>query len=386
MLKYFIFFFSILCSQNVIAIDSKIIVKDLERPLLVRFEPETNIMYIVQQTGKIFIKNEATTTLFLDWSEHITIKPMPDERGLLGMAFDPDYNNNGLFYISYVDTENYSVVSRFKVSDNKMKADINSEKKLFYFKQPFNNHNGGHLEFSPIDNYLYISFGDGGKFGDPFNHAQNTGNYFGKILRIDTNSEDGYNIPADNPFYGSEYEKQEIWAYGLRNPWRFSFDAINGDMFIGDVGQDSWEEINYLKFDSAGLNFGWNIVEGNHCYSDPECDKRMYVDPMFEYPSDAAYWKSIMGIREKNITGCSVTGGYIYRGKKVKSLYGLYIFSDFCSGKIWAFDQNSNQITEITTSLLSSDQHMIASFGEDIYNELYIVDYLGAIYKIQKGK
>ena len=386
MLKYFIFFFSILYSQDVIAIDSKIIAKDLERPLLVRFEPETNIMYIVQQAGKIFIKNEATTTLFLDWSEHITIKPMPDERGLLGMAFDPDYNNNGLFYISYVDTENYSVVSRFKVSDNKMKADINSEKKLFYFKQPFNNHNGGHLEFSPIDNYLYISFGDGGKFGDPFNHAQNTGNYFGKILRIDTNSEDGYNIPADNPFYGSEYEKQEIWAYGLRNPWRFSFDAINGDMFIGDVGQDSWEEINYLKFDSAGLNFGWNIVEGNHCYSDPECDKRMYVDPMFEYPSDAAYWKSIMGLREKNITGCSVTGGYIYRGKKVKSLYGLYIFSDFCSGKIWAFDQNSSQITEITTSLLSSDQHMIASFGEDIYNELYIVDYLGAIYKIQKGK
>ena len=386
MLKYFIFFFSILYSQNVIAIDSKIIAKDLERPLLVRFEPETNIMYIVQQTGKILIKNEGTTTLFLDWSEHITIKPMPDERGLLGMAFDPDYNNNGLFYISYVDTENYSVVSRFKVSDNKMKADINSEKKLFYFKQPFNNHNGGHLEFSPIDNYLYISFGDGGKFGDPFNHAQNTGNYFGKILRIDTNSEDGYNIPADNPFYGSEYEKQEIWAYGLRNPWRFSFDAINGDMFIGDVGQDSWEEINYLKFDSAGLNFGWNIVEGNHCYSNPECDKRMYVDPMFEYPSDAAYWKSIMGLREKNITGCSVTGGYIYRGKKVKSLYGLYIFSDFCSGKIWAFDQNSNQITEITTSLLSSDQHMIASFGEDIYNELYIVDYLGAIYKIQKGE
>jgi glucose/arabinose dehydrogenase len=386
MLKYFIFFFSILYSQDVIAIDSKIVAKDLERPLLVRFEPETNIMYIVQQTGKILIKNEGTTTLFLDWSEHITIKPMPDERGLLGMAFDPNYNNNGLFYISYVDTENYSVVSRFKVSDNKMKADINSEKKLFYFKQPFNNHNGGHLEFSPIDNYLYISFGDGGKFGDPFSHAQNTGNYFGKILRIDPNSENGYNIPDDNPFYGSEYEKQEIWAYGLRNPWRFSFDAINGDMFIGDVGQDSWEEINYLKSDSAGLNFGWNIVEGNHCYSDPECDKRMYVDPMFEYPSDAAYWKSIMGLREKNITGCSVTGGYIYRGKKVKSLYGLYIFSDFCSGKIWAFDQNSSQITEITTSLLSSDQHMIASFGEDIYNELYIVDYLGAIYKIQKGE
>ena len=386
MLKYFIFFFSILFSQNPIVIDSKIIAKDLERPLLVRFEPDTNIMYIVQQTGEIFIKNEDTTTLFLDWSEHITIKPMPDERGLLGMAFDPNYNNNGLFYISYVDTENYSVVSRFKVSDNKMKADINSEKKLFYFKQPFNNHNGGHLEFSPIDNYLYISFGDGGKFGDPFNHAQNTGNYFGKILRIDPNSENGYNIPDDNPFYGSEYEKQEIWAYGLRNPWRFSFDAINGDMFIGDVGQDSWEEINYLKSDSAGLNFGWNIVEGNHCYSDPECDKRMYVDPIFEYPSDAAYWKSIMGLREKNITGCSVTGGYIYRGKKIKSLYGLYIFSDFCSGKIWAFDQNSNQTTEITTSLLSSDQHMIASFGEDIYNELYIVDYLGTIYKIQKGK
>ena len=385
MLKYYIFFFSILFAQNTIAIDSKIIAQDLERPLLVRFEPETNLMYIVQQTGEILIKND-TTTLFLDLSKHITIEPMPDERGLLGMAFDPDYSNNGFFYVSYVDTENYSVVSRFKVSNNKLKADINSEKKLFYFKQPFNNHNGGHLEFSPIDNYLYISFGDGGKFGDPFNHAQNKGNYFGKILRIDTDSENGYNIPPDNPFYGSKYEKEEIWAYGLRNPWRFSFDAMNGNMFIGDVGQDSWEEINYLEFDSAGLNFGWNIMEGNHCYSDPECDQRMYIEPMLEYPSDAAYWKSIMGFKEKNITGCSVTGGYIYRGEKVKPLYGLYIFSDFCSGKIWSFNQNNNEIIEITASLLSSDQHMIASFGEDIYNELYIVDYLGAIYKIQKGK
>ena len=385
MLKYSIFFFSILFAQNTIAIDSKIIAQDLERPLLVRFEPDTNLMYIVQQTGEILIKNDATT-LFLDLSKHITIKPMPDERGLLGMAFDPDYSNNGFFYVSYVDTENYSVVSRFKVSNNKLKADINSEKKLFYFKQPFNNHNGGHLEFSPIDNYLYISFGDGGKFGDPFNHAQNKGNYFGKILRIDTDSENGYNIPPDNPFYGSKYEKEEIWAYGLRNPWRFSFDAMNGNMFIGDVGQDSWEEINYLEFDSAGLNFGWNIMEGNHCYSDPECDQRMYIEPMLEYPSDAAYWKSIMGFKEKNITGCSVTGGYIYRGEKVKPLYGLYIFSDFCSGKIWSFNQNNNEIIEITASLLSSDQHMIASFGEDIYNELYIVDYLGAIYKIQKGK
>ena len=385
MLKYYIFFFSILCAQNTITIDSKIIAQDLERPLLVRFEPDTNLMYIVQQTGEILIKNDATT-LFLDLSKHITIKPMPDERGLLGMAFDPNYSNNGFFYVSYVDTENYSVVSRFKVSNNKLKADINSEKKLFYFKQPFNNHNGGHLEFSPVDNYLYISFGDGGKFGDPFNNAQNKGNYFGKILRIDTNSENGYNIPPDNPFYGSKYEKEEIWAYGLRNPWRFSFDAMNGNMFIGDVGQDSWEEINYLEFDSAGLNFGWNITEGNHCYSNPECDQRMYIEPMLEYPSDAAYWKSMMGLKEKNITGCSVTGGYIYRGEKVKPLYGLYIFSDFCSGKIWSFNQNNNEIIEITASLLSSDQHMIASFGEDIYNELYIVDYLGAIYKIQQGK
>ena len=385
MLKYYIFFFSILFAQNTITIDSKIIAQDLERPLLVRFEPDTNLMYIVQQTGEILIKNDATT-LFLDLSKHITIKPMPDERGLLGMAFDPDYSNNGFFYVSYVDTENYSVVSRFKVSNNKLKADINSEKKLFYFKQPFNNHNGGHLEFSPVDNYLYISFGDGGKFGDPFNHAQNKGNYFGKILRIDTDSKNGYNIPPDNPFYGSKYEKEEIWAYGLRNPWRFSFDAMNGNMFIGDVGQDSWEESNYLEFDSAGLNFGWNITEGNHCYSNPECDQRMYIEPMLEYPSDAAYWKSMMGLKEKNITGCSVTGGYIYRGEKVKPLYGLYIFSDFCSGKIWSFNQNNNEIIEITASLLSSDQHMIASFGEDIYNELYIVDYLGAIYKIQQGK
>lgn len=386
MLKYFIFFTSLLFAQNTLAIDSKIIAKDLERPLLVRFEPETNFMYIIQQTGEIFIKTGSDTILFLDWSEHITVKPMPDERGLLGMAFDPNFKQNGVFYLSYVDTENYSVVSRFKVSNSRFKADVSSEEKLFYFKQPFNNHNGGHIEFSPIDNYLYIAFGDGGKFGDPFNHAQNTENYFGKILRIDVSSDSNYSVPDDNPFYGSDSNKQEIWSYGLRNPWRFSFDAINGDMFIGDVGQDSWEEINYLEANKAGVNFGWNAVEGNHCYSNPDCNQKMYTKPMLEYPSDAAYWKSIMGLKEKNITGCSVTGGYIYRGEQIKSLYGLYIFSDFCSGKVWAFNQKSNEITEITTSLLSSDQHMIASFGEDIYNELYIVDYLGAIYKIQKGK
>ena len=386
---YFLFSISILFTQEINDIKSVIIAENLNRPVFAVFEPATNQMYAVEQTGKIYlINNLQNKSLFLDLSKKISVSITPDERGLLGMVFDPNFQSNGFFYVSYIDTENYSVVSRFRLSENKDEVDIESEKKLIYFEQPFNNHNGSHLDFNPIDNYLYISFGDGGASGDPYGNAQNLHNFFGSILRIDPQDNGSYLIPDDNPLVLHKKNndsgiKSEIWAHGLRNVWRFSFDNNNGDIYMGDVGQYLWEEINYLEFGENGGNFGWNIMEGNHCYSEPGCDKEGFINPIFEYPSDANYPFSLMGIKEENVSGCSVTGGYIYRGDQIKSLYGLYIFSDFCTGKIWALDPLKNIVQEITEPLLRSKKHMISSFSQDINNEIYIVEFSGKIYKIE---
>ena len=380
---------TVVIPQEIDDIKTNTIINDLNRPVFIAFEPQTNKMYAVEQTGKIyFIEMSGTKTLFLDLSKKISVSITPDERGLLGMVFDPNFQSNGFFYVSYIDTENYSVVSRFRLSENKDEVDIESEKKLIYFEQPFNNHNGSHLDFNPIDNYLYISFGDGGASGDPHGNAQNLHNFFGSILRIDPQDDGSYLIPNDNPLVLHKKNndsdiKSEIWAYGLRNVWRFSFDNKNGDIYMGDVGQYLWEEINHLEFGENGGNFGWNIMEGNHCYPEPGCDKEGFINPIFEYPSDANYPFSLMGIKEKNVSGCSVTGGYIYRGDQMKSLHGLYIFSDFCTGKIWALDPLKNIVQEITEPLLGSEKHMISSFSQDINNELYIIEFSGKIYKIE---
>jgi len=386
---YFLFSISILFTQEINDIKSAIIAENLNRPVFAVFEPATNQMYAVEQTGKIYLINSLQNkSLFLDLSKKISVSVTPDERGLLGMVFDPNFQSNGFFYVSYIDTENYSVVSRFRLSENKDEVDIESEKKLIYFEQPFNNHNGSHLDFNPIDNYLYISFGDGGASGDPYGNAQNLHNFFGSILRIDPQDDGSYLIPNDNPLVLHKKNndsdiKSEIWAYGLRNVWRFSFDNNNGDIYMGDVGQYLWEEINYLEFGENGGNFGWNIMEGNHCYPEPGCDKEGFINPIFEYPSDANYPFSLMGIKQENVSGCSVTGGYIYRGNQIKSLYGLYIFSDFCTGKIWALDPLKNIVQEITEPLFGSEKNMISSFSQDINNEIYIVEFSGKIYKIE---
>ena len=386
---YFLLSISILFTQEINGIKSVTMAENLNRPVFAAFEPITNKMYAVEQTGKIYlINNLQSKSLFLDLSKKISVSATPDERGLLGMVFDPNFQSNGFFYVSYIDTENYSVVSRFRLSENKGEVGIDSEKKLIYFEQPFNNHNGGHLDFNPIDNYLYISFGDGGASGDPYGNAQNLHNFFGSILRIDPQDDGSYLIPNDNPLVlhkqnNDSHIKSEIWAHGLRNVWRFSFDNNNGDIYMGDVGQYLWEEINYLEFEKNGGNFGWNIMEGNHCYRERECDSEGFINPIFEYPSDANYAFSLMGIEEKNVFGCSITGGYIYRGDQIKSLYGLYIFSDFCTGKIWALDPLKNIAKEITEPLLGSEKHMISSFSQDINNEIYIVEFSGKIYKIE---
>ena len=352
------------------------------QPLLVRFHPETNAMFVVEQTGKIKLIEKDKTTTFIDLSESVMTGPIPDERGLLGMALHPSFAINGLFYVSYVDKDNFSVVARYFYDNKKQKVDLMSERKLFHFEQPYGNHNGGHLEFSPKDNYLYLGFGDGGSSGDPQNNAQDLSSFLGKILRIDINTESGYKIPDSNPYKNEKDKLEEIWAYGLRNPWRFSFDKFNGDLYIGDVGQYLWEEINKISSNQSDINFGWKIMEGNHCYEKEVCNQDGLTKPILEYPSDASYAFSLMDINQKNVYGCSVTGGYVYRGNKINDLSGLYLFSDFCTGKIWSLDPIKSVTKDLTFQLLGNKKSMIPSFSEDIYGELYIVEFSGSIYKI----
>ena len=371
-----------LFAENSSSFKTQLMSDGFSQPLLVRFHPETNAMFVVEQTGKIKLIEKNKTTTFIDLSESVMTGPISDERGLLGMALHPSFATNGLFYVSYVDKDNFSVVARYYYDNRKQKVDLMSEIKLFHFEQPYGNHNGGHLEFSPKDNYLYLGFGDGGSSGDPQNNAQDLSNFLGKILRIDINTESGYKIPDSNPYKNEQDKLDEIWAYGLRNPWRFSFDKINGDLYIGDVGQYLWEEINKISFDQSDINFGWKIMEGNHCYEAEVCNQDGLTKPIFEYPSDASYAFSLMNINQKNVYGCSVTGGYVYRGNKINDLSGLYLFSDFCTGKIWSLNPVKGVAHDLTPQLLGNKKSMISSFGEDIYGELYIVEFSGSIYKI----
>ena len=383
---------SILCSFLFSQLEANLIASDLNQPLYICNIPSTNILLILEQDGliKILENEEIKDELFLDISDRVHQTWYPaDERGLLGLAFDPNYINNRSFYINYINQEGFTVISRFKVINNI--AEPSSEQILLKLKQPYMNHNGGFLEFGP-DGYLYISIGDGGSAGDPENRAQDLTNLFGTIIRIDVSDKESYEIPKDNPFYNKEKIMSEIWHYGLRNVWRFSFDSKNGDMYLGDVGQNLWEEIDYQpNSHPGGINFGWNIMEGNHCFdaNNQNCDSLNTVLPIFEYPNDANYAKTIIGWDQPDMHGCSVTGGYVYRGSSKPELYGRYFFGDYCTGKVWSIKKNSknldliNHTTELL-ALMNKTEFYLSSFGEDENNELYLIDYSGDIYSITK--
>lgn len=328
----------------------------------------TNRIFVVEQEGRILVfGNDASvseSTLFLD------IKGKVDdggnEEGLLGLAFHPDYETNGFFYVNYTASNpNRTVIARFKVSPDGNKADPASEYVILEFNQPFSNHNGGQISFGP-DGYLYIGAGDGGSGGDPQGNGQNRAALLGKILRIDINQEANgkrYGIPADNPFAASSEFRKEIYAYGLRNPWRFSFDVETNTLWAADVGQNSYEEIDIIE---KGGNYGWNTMEGNHCYEPSSgCNKTGLKAPVWEY-----------GRRE----GVSVTGGFVYRGPTLPGLTGKYIYGDYASGTIWALDKQTGS-NPVNTKLMESDLE-IASFGVDQKNELYICSFDGKIYRI----
>ena len=353
------------------------IASGLTRPLYVTHAGDgSGRLFIVEQGGliKIWQDGAVLDTPFLDVSELISQEARSadyTERGLLGLAFHPDFAANGQFFINYTERQNHgTVVARYTVSaDDPNRADPASEVQLLYVPQPYGNHNGGHMVFGP-DGYLYISLGDGGSGGDPQGNGQNLGTLLGTLLRIDVNVEDGYAIPPDNPFVGNDAARPEIWAWGLRNAWRFSFDRETGDLYIADVGQYSWEEVSFQPAGSpGGENYGWNAYEGTHEFSGnpPASD---VVMPILEYGHSNGR--------------CSITGGYVYRGADVPGLQGVYFYGDWCTGTIWTAWQGEDGVWQSQVSLESGRR--ISSFGEDEDGELYVVDHGGALLKIAPGQ
>jgi len=327
-------------------------------------------LFIVEQGGSVKIIKNGTVlaTPFLDISP--LLKSGAGEQGLLGIAFPPGYGPaKKHLYTNYTGTQGIgdTVISRFTTTVDPDIVDTGSEEVLLTIVQPFANHNGGQLAFGP-DGYLYIGMGDGGSGGDPFNNAQNPLSLLGKLLRIDVESQSGgYRIPSTNPFAGNTAYRPEIWALGLRNPWRFSFDGGTGDLFIADVGQSLYEEVNVQSAASAGgENYGWNIMEGLHCYNAVTCVQTGLTLPVAEYDHSQG--------------ACSITGGFVYRGAEYPALQGVYLFGDYCSGRIWGMRRSA---TAVQTSLLLESGLLISAFGEDEAGNLYVADHRdGNIYKI----
>ena len=328
-----------------------------------------DLFFATEQAGVVRVfpnnPNPAEAAVFLDIRDKVSEEN--NEEGLLGLAFHPQYAANGHFYVYYsASSPRRSVVSRFTVDrDNPLVADPDTEAVIIWIPQPYGNHNGGQLAFGP-GGYLYIGLGDGGSGGDPRGNGQNLSTLLGSILRIDPShsSDDlNYTIPSDNPFIGVDGARGEIWAYGLRNPWRFSFDRETGALWTGDVGQNRLEEVHLIE---RGLNYGWNVMEGSLCFSPPrDCDDSGLEPPIAEYG---------------RADGCSITGGYVYRGSAMPSLAGAYVYADYCSGRIWGLRYNGQSVTE--QALLADTDLRITSFGEDAEGNLYVLSRNEGIYRL----
>ena len=336
-------------------------------------------LWVMEQDGKVWIVNDKTgereSKPFLDVSADVTTKG--GEEGLLGLAFSPDFTQSGRFYVNYTDQEKQTRIVRFTSTDGKT-TDPTSEEVLLKYPSEFENHNGGWIGFGP-DKMLYIGNGDGGAGDDPNKHGQALDTLLGKILRIDVSAAKGYQSPSDNPFVNKSDAKPEIWAYGVRNPWRCSFDRQTGDFWIGDVGQNHWEEINYKPIGKAsGANFGWRVREADQENPKKDVGGSMpagAVDPVYVYNHGM-----------KNNEGLSVTGGYVYRGP-IKALQGRYVFGDYQNPRIWSFKLKNGKASDFRdhTKELQPDGgriNLISSFAEDDDGNVLIVDHTGSIYRI----
>jgi glucose/arabinose dehydrogenase len=351
-------------------------------------------IFVVEQAGRIrIVQNEAVIEQpFLDIHDRVRSPASGGgaEEGLLSLAFAPDYAQNGRFYVYYTNKDGNNVLTRFQVTSDPDRADASSEQEILLFPHPnFQNHNGGLLDFGP-DGYLYIGTGDGGGGGDPEGNAQNPDSLLGKLLRIDVeyqttspftvthqaflplirqaNGNAGmmpYRIPPGNPFVGQFGYRKEIWALGLRNPWRYSFDLSTGDLYIADVGQNLVEEVDFQPADSSGgQNYGWNIMEGDRCYQSASCDQSGLTLPIFTYT---------------HTEGCSITGGYVYRGPNNPGMQGIYFFADYCSGRIWGLQKSGNSWNH---QMLTQTSYKVSSFGQDQAGRLYLVDKNGSVYRV----
>ena len=322
-------------------------------------------IFVVEKMGRIKVmpnRDDAVATDFLDLRDRVNDS---GDGGLLSVAFHPEHSTNSLFYVYYTFGNFFSRLSKFRVSGDPNVADVESERVLWEVSQPATNHNGGQLAFGP-DGMLYVGLGDGGRAGDEFRSTQDPTTWLGAILRIDVDVRTAgleYGIPPDNPFVGNSQDwREEIWAYGLRIPWRFSFDRKNGQLWAGDVGQASWEEIDLIE---KGANYGWNRMEGFHCFSpQTDCDTVGLALPVFEYGHEGG--------------GASITGGYVYRAARLGGLYGVYIYGDFITKKIWGLRYEEGEVR--SNDLIATSPSRISSFGEDESGEVYIVGFGGPIY------
>jgi len=324
-------------------------------------------LFVVEQSGRIRIieNGQVLVTPFLDITGRVQ---SGGERGLFSIAFHPQYHSNGFFYVSYTDDGGDSRIERYSVTGDPSVADPNSAELILSVPQPFGNHNGGQIAFGS-DGMLYIGLGDGGDGGDPQGNGQNTNTLLGSLLRIDVDGGDPYAIPLDNPFRGAP-GADEIWGYGLRNPWRFSFDREANQLYVADVGQNDWEEINVVSVVQPELNYGWNTMEGAHCFASDPCDSSGLVLPALEYGHS---------------DGCSVTGGYVYRGTAIPDIQGHYFYSDYCSGFLRSFRFSGGSVSDQRQWSVGGLGNVL-SFGEDAGGELYVLSRNGNVYRIVEAE
>jgi glucose/arabinose dehydrogenase len=347
-------------ASRVLDLEIRPVAGNFDSPLLVTNAGDgSGRLFVVERGGRVFVvKNGQRRER--PWLDISRITQAGGEQGLLGLAFHPDFETNRRFYVNHINRSGNTVIARYKVYENKRgKAKPSSRRVILRIDQPYANHNGGDISFAP-DGYLYIATGDGGSGGDPHNNGQRLDTLLGKILRIDVDARTGgrrYGIPSDNPLVGQP-GRDEIWAYGLRNPWRFGIDREAGTIWIGDVGQDSLEEVNRQPLSAAGVNYGWNVMEGNECYPPgASCIPEGLVLPIATYDHKL---------------GCAVTGGYVYRGTDYPEMAGVYFFGDYCSGIIWTL-ASDGESPQTPVQVLDTD-HSISSFGESEDGELYMTD------------
>lgn len=343
------------------------VAEGLAFPLHVAAPPGDPRLFVVEKVGRVRIVEDGglAEEPFLDLTGQVS---GGSEQGLLSIAFHPDYAANGRFFVDFTDPAGDTRVVEYRVSNDPDRADPASARTILAVDQPFSNHNGGLVAFGP-DGMLYVGLGDGGSGGDPQENGQNRGTLLGTILRIDVDAGDPYAVPGDNPFVDAPGAAGEIWAWGLRNPWRFAFDRQTGDLYVADVGQNRFEEVNAVEGAGRGLNYGWDVMEGDACFEPREgCDRSGLTLPVETYG---------------HADGCSVTGGHVYRGEAIPALRGLYFYSDFCSGFVRSFRFAGGVATERTRwRALEPPEGSVSSFGEDADGELYLTTAGGSVYRI----